>query len=622
MENTVLDVQGLTKSVGHRTLLDDISFSVPERWRVGLIARNGTGKSTLLNILCDNEPYDEGLITFRSDLRVAYLKQHPTFLPTLTAEEACFEHGGPTAELVGRYNRCLVEKNDTLLTELTEQMDQMNAWDFENRVKQILSMLHIPNTRTPMQKLSGGELKRVALANALLREPDFLVMDEPTNHLDLDMIEWLERYLQNAGITLLMVTHDRFFLDRVCNEILELDNEKIYTYHGNFPYYLEKRQERIDARNAEIARMGNLYRKELEWMRRMPQARGHKARYREEAFKEIERVAKLRTEEQRLKLDVKSTYIGNKILELNYVSKCFGKDKVILKDFFYTFQRYEKVGIVGNNGTGKTTFLKLMMGLLKPDSGSVSVGQTVRFGYYSQEGLKLEEGRKVIDTMRDIAEVVDLGDGRKLTAGQLLQLFLFTPEQQYNEVDRLSGGERRRLFLCMVLMRSPNFLILDEPTNDFDIVTLQVLEEYLRGFRGCVVVVSHDRYFMDKVVDHLFVFTGGGQVKDFPGNYSQYREWAELQPLNESNEKVPAPPTTRVRTQSHARLSFKEQKELEALTTDIEGLEQEKHDLEAAFAGGKLTVEEVTAKSRRLPQLEKELNEKSDRWLELSMKTE
>ena len=623
MSNTILDVQGLTKTIGDLTLFDSISFSVLERHHVGLIAKNGAGKTSLLDILCGDEDYDSGTITFRNDIRTGYLPQHPSFPKELTVMEACFEHGNPITELIKEYTRCLNTPGNPQLPELIERMDHAGAWDYEARVKQILSMLKISDFDEPVGHLSGGQIKRVALANVLMMQPDLLILDEPTNHLDLEMIEWLENYLQAGTFSLLMVTHDRYFLDRVCNEILELDNESMYSYKGNYSYYLEKRQERINAQNSEIARANNLYRKELEWMRRMPCARGHKARYRENAFYDLEKIAKQRMEERRAALEVKSAYIGNKIFEAGYISKSYGT-KVILKDFFYVFSRYEKMGIVGNNGTGKSTFIKILLGLVKPDSGHVSVGETVRFGYYSQDDMEFDNQMKVIDVVRDIAEYVDLGGGRKLSAAQFLQYFLFPPEKQYNYVCKLSGGERRRLHLCTVLMRSPNFLVLDEPTNDLDIVTLQVLEEYLQAFRGCVIVVSHDRYFMDKVVDHVLVFKGQGEVKDFPGNYSQYREWAEEKAAAEReamrNEKPAAAANNRQRTRLNEKrkLSYKEKKELEQLTVDIDNLEREKKDIEAAFCGGTLSVEEITEKSKRLPELEQELDEKSTRWLELS----
>ncbi|MFA6819779.1 MAG: ABC-F family ATP-binding cassette domain-containing protein [Bacteroidaceae bacterium] len=627
MANTILDVQGLTKTIGDLVLFSNISFSVPERNRVGLIAKNGAGKTTLLNIICGDEDYDEGKIVFRRDIRVGYLPQQPSFPKGITVMEACFEHGNPITDLIQEYTKCLTIPDNPGLMQLTERMDQMQAWDYESRIKQILSMLKISDFSARIDELSGGQVKRVALANVLMMEPDLLVLDEPTNHLDLEMIEWLENYLQTAGVSLLMVTHDRYFLDRVCTEILELDDESIYAYQGNYSYYLEKHQERIDAKNVEIERANNLYRRELDWMRRMPCARGHKARYREDSFYELERVAKQRMEAGQASLEVKSAYIGNKIFEADYISKSFGPDKVILKDFFYVFSRYEKMGIVGNNGTGKSTFIKLLLGFEKPDTGHISVGETVRFGYYSQEGMQFDEQMKVIDVVRNIAEYVDLGNGRKMSVSQFLQYFLFPPDRQYNYVYKLSGGERRRLYLCTVLMKSPNFLVLDEPTNDFDIVTLQVLEEYLQNFQGCVIVVSHDRYFMDKVVDHILVFKGQGEVKDFPGNYSQYREWADAkaesdrekqQQIQKKTPSAEEKSRQRVRLNDKRRLTFKEKRELEQLGTDIERLEEEKKNIEKAFSEGSLSGTEITKLSCRLPELERELDEKSTHWLELS----
>ena len=622
MAATILDVQGLTKAIGDLVLFSDVSFSMSERQRTGLIAKNGAGKTTLLNIICGDEDYNDGQIVFRRDLRVGYLPQHPAFPPELTVMEACFEHANATTELIKAYEHCLATPGNPGLEQLVERMDQAQAWDYEARVKQILSKLKIDDFDARVDTLSGGQVKRIALAGVLMMEPDLLVLDEPTNHLDLDMIEWLEQFLQTSSFALLMVTHDRYFLDRVCNQIMELDARQLYVYNGNYSYYLEKRQQRIDARNSEIERANNLYRRELEWMRRTPSARGHKARYREEAFYELEQRAHQRIEEKRTRLELKSAYIGNKIFEADYISKAFGPDKIILKDFFYTFSRYEKMGIVGNNGTGKTTFIKLLLGLEKPDSGRFTVGETVRFGYYSQEGLQFREDAKVIDIVRDIAEYVDLGGGRHLSASQFLQHFLFAPDRQYTYVRKLSGGERRRLYLCTVLMRNPNFLVLDEPTNDLDIITLQVLEEYLQAFHGCVIIVSHDRYFMDKVVDHLLVFQGQGVVKDFPGNYTQFREEmlkrGAVAAKDEPQES--AKPKTNVKTKSPQarKLSYKEQRELQQLGDDIDRLEQEKRELEAALCSGTLSVDDITAKSRRLPQLEAELDEKSMRWLELS----
>ncbi len=619
MANSVLDVQGLTKTYGSHVLFENISFSIEEGRHVGLIARNGAGKTSLLDIICGDEDYDSGQIVFRNDLRVGYLSQHPYYPEEYTVLEACFQHGNDVTELIKEYTRAL-ETNASDLSSLMERMDALGAWNYEMRIKQVLGQLKITDFNQKISQLSGGQMKRVALANVLMMEPDLLVLDEPTNHLDIEMIEWMERYLEDRNISMLLVTHDRYFLDRVCTEILELDDKTIYSYKGNYSYYLEKRQERIDVRNSEIARANNLYRKELDWMRRMPCARGHKARYRKDNFYEIEKKAKQNIEEKRVVLQVKNTYIGSKIFEANYISKAY-PGRVILKDFYYNFSRYEKMGIVGNNGTGKTTFIKLLLGLVKPDSGSFSVGETVRFGYYSQEGMAFDTQMTVIDAIRDIAEYVDLGGGKKMTASQLLQYFLFSPEQQHNYIYKLSGGERRRLYLCTVLMKNPNFLVLDEPTNDLDIVTLQILEEYLQAFKGCVIIVSHDRYFMDKVVDHLLVFEGEGKIKDFPGNYTQYREWAEYrkeQERKEASDSSVAKVSNRVRMNDKRKLTFKERKELESLTTEIEQLEQEKKAIEEALCSGELSVEELTEKSCRLPKLSAEIDEKSMRWLELS----
>ena len=590
-----LDVQHLSKSFGALTLFRDISFSIGEGQKVGLIAKNGTGKSTLLSILSGKEGYDEGSIVFRRDLKVGMLEQSPAFDPDETVLDACFNHQGEDEKVL--------------------------------KAKQVLTQLKIRDLNQKMGELSGGQQKRVALANVLLTEPDLLILDEPTNHLDLEMIEWLEGYLARANRTLLMVTHDRFFLDRVCSVILELDDQTIYTYRGNYAYYLEKRQERIDNRRAEVARANNLYRTELEWMRRMPQARGHKARYREEAFYELEKVAKQRLEERQLRLKASNVYIGSKIFECQYISKKFDH-VVILKDFYYNFSRFEKMGIVGNNGTGKSTFIKMLLGHVPVDEGRIVIGETVKFGYFSQEGLQFDDQQKVIDIITAIADYVELGGGKKLSASQLLQYFLFTPEQQYNYVYKLSGGERRKLYLCTVLMQNPNFLVLDEPTNDLDIVTLQILEEYLQDFPGCVIVVSHDRYFMDKVVDHLLVFRGQGVIKDFPGNYTQYREWEKMEASNSSptsktsttSQTSSASPTSKAsyRHDDRRRLSYKEKREMEQLEKDIAALEDEQHKIEEALCGGTTSVDEITAMSKRLPVLKDELDEKSMRWLELS----
>ena len=596
-----LDVQQLTKSFGSLVLFRDISFSIAEGQKVGLIAKNGTGKSTLLSILTGVEGCDSGDIIFRRDLRVGMLEQSPVFDPAESVLDACFNHQGDEEKVL--------------------------------KAKQILTRLKIRDLSQPMGELSGGQQKRVALANVLITEPDLLILDEPTNHLDLEMIEWLEGFLSRGNKTLLMVTHDRFFLDRVCSVILELDDQTIYTYRGNYSYYLEKRQERIDNRRAEIARANNLYRTELEWMRRMPQARGHKARYREEAFYELEKVAKQRIEERQMRLKSRNVYIGSKIFECQYVSKAFG-DHIILKNFYYNVSRFEKMGIVGNNGTGKSTFIRLLLGLMSPDSGRFDIGDTVRFGYFSQEGLQFDEQMKVIDVVKDIAEYIDMGGGKHLTASQFLQHFLFTPEQQHNYVYKLSGGERRKLYLCTVLMNNPNFLVLDEPTNDLDIVTLQILEEYLQDFPGCVIVVSHDRYFMDKVVDHLLVFRGDGVINDFPGNYTQYREWQSLQPKEGGRSgnsgssgqakssgqsgQFGKSESTRDTGVSKRKMSYKEKREFEQLERDIVALEAEQHALEEALCSGSLSVDELTEKSKRLPLLKDELDEKSMRWLELS----
>lgn len=603
-------------------LFENISFGMSEGQRIGLIAKNGSGKSTLLNILSGKEGYDSGIISFRRDLQVGYLEQSPYYPEELTVLEACFHHGNPTVELIKEYEHCMEADGHPGLDDILLRMEHAKAWDYEQKIKQILSQLKIRDFGQQIKFLSGGQLKRVALANALITNPDLLILDEPTNHLDLDMTEWLEDYLRRTNITLLMVTHDRYFLDRVCSEIMEIDNCTIYQYKGNYSYYLEKRQERIEARTAEVERANNLYRTELEWMRRMPQARGHKARYREEAFYELEKVAKQRFNDNNVRLDIKSSYIGSKIFEADHLYKSFG-DLKILDDFSYIFARYEKMGIVGNNGTGKSTFIKILMGEEKADSGTLDIGETVRFGYYSQEGLQFDEQMKVIDVVQAIAEVIELGNGKRLTASQFLQHFLFTPETQHSYVYKLSGGERRRLYLCTVLMRNPNFLVLDEPTNDLDIVTLNVLEEYLRSFKGCVIVVSHDRYFMDKVVDHLLVFNGQGDIRDFPGNYTQYREWKENRVhLEKKKEKQVSQPheekTVKIRQDGKRRMSFKEKREFEQLEQDIATLEAEKKVLEEALCSGGLSIDELTEKSKRLPLVSDLIDEKTMRWLELS----
>lgn len=597
-----LDVQNLTKRFGAQVLFDNISFSIAEGQKVGLVARNGTGKSTLMSVLMDKEGHESGDIIYRRDLKVGYLEQSPQFDPEESVLQACFNHEDDPEKVL--------------------------------KAKQILTQLHITNLEQPMGQLSGGQQKRVALANVLITEPDFLMLDEPTNHLDLEMIEWLEGYLNRGNKTIFMVTHDRFFLDKVCNTILELDDRTIYTYRGNYAYYLEKRQERMDNLRAEIQHSKNLYRRELDWMRRQPQARGHKAKYREDAFYELEKVAKQRIEDRQVRLKASTVYIGSKIFECQYVSKAFddrGQKKVILDNFYYNFARFEKMGIVGNNGTGKSTFIKMLLGEVQPDSGKFDIGETVRFGYFSQEGLKFREDQKVIDVITEIADYIDLGGGKHMTASQFLQFFLFTPEEQHNFVYKLSGGEKRKLYLCTVLMRNPNFLVLDEPTNDLDIQTLQVLEEYLQDFAGCVIVVSHDRYFMDKVVDHLLVFKGEGEIQDFPGNYTQYREWSRMQAKDEAEQAKPAKSGNATAESDGAgtakrdanfenkrKMSYKEKREYEQLTQEIDALTEEQKKLEEELCSGNLSVEELTEKSKRLPEIKDELDEKEMRWLELA----
>lgn len=586
----LLDVQNISKAFGAHVLFENISFSIAEGQHVGLIAKNGTGKSTLLSLLSGKESVDSGSIIFRRDIKVGFLEQQPKFDPEESVLDACFNHQGDPDRIL--------------------------------KAKQILTQLHITDLTQPMGQLSGGQQKRIALANVLITEPDLLILDEPTNHLDLEMIEWLEGYLQRGNKTLLMVTHDRYFLDRVCNIILELDNHTVYSYRGNFQYYMEKRQERIDATRAEIERANNLYRRELEWMRRQPQARGHKARYREEAFYDLESKAKQRIDERQMRLKSKNVYIGSKIFECQYVSKAFD-EKVILKDFYYNFQRFEKMGIVGNNGTGKSTFIKMLIGEVAPDSGRFDVGDTVRFGYFSQDGMKFRDDQRVIDVIADIADYIDYGGGKHITATQLLQHFLFTPEQQYDYVYKLSGGERRKLYLCTVLMRNPNFLVLDEPTNDLDIQTLEVLEEYLQDFPGCVIIVSHDRFFMDKIVDHLLVFRGEGEIKDFPGNYTQFREWESLKPKEQADAKNNAADNEKKEKrefvgEQRRKKTYKEKCEFERLEKEIDALEEEQKTIEEALCSGTLSIDELTEKSKRLPLVKDELEEKEMRWLELS----
>ena len=620
-----LQVDGLTKSFGDLMLFEDITFGVAQGQKIGLIAKNGSGKTTLLNIIAGKEDYDSGSVIFRNDLRVGYLEQSPTYPTGLSVLQACFYSQNETVRLLAEYEQALMDNDTDKLNALLEWMDGLKAWDYEQRAKQILGELKIHNFDQKVESLSGGQLKRVALANVLITEPELIILDEPTNHLDLEMTEWLEDYLSRSTISILMVTHDRYFLDRVCSEIIEIDRKQLYQYKGNYSYYLEKRQERIDAQNAEVERANNLLRKELDWMRRQPQARGTKAKYRIDAFYELEKKAKQTREQGKVNLDVKASYIGSKIFEAKDVTKSFG-DLKITDHFNYTFARYEKMGIVGNNGTGKSTFIKMLMGEVAPDSGHFDVGETVRFGYYSQEGLQFDEQMKVIDVVQKIAEYIDLGDGRKLGVSQFLNYFLFTPDKQHNYVYKLSGGEKRRLYLCTVLMRNPNFLVLDEPTNDLDIITLNVLEEYLRSFKGCLIVVSHDRYFMDKVVDHLLVFHGNADIQDFPGNYTQYRAWKEERDALKKQEeaalqtkKNPTPEKPRRQeTEAKRRLTFKERKEFEALDAEIPQLEAEKAELEQAMSSGTLSTDELLSKSQRITQLLEELDEKTMRWLELS----
>lgn len=620
-----LQIDKLTKSFGDLILFEDITFGIAQGQKVGLIAKNGTGKTTLLNIIAGKEDYDSGAVVFRNDLRVGYLEQTPHYPDGLTVLQACFYSPNETVRLIAEYEQAMASGDHSNLEDILLRMDNLKAWDYEQRAKQILGQLKIYNFDQKVETLSGGQLKRVALANVLITDPELIILDEPTNHLDLEMTEWLEGYLSRANISILMVTHDRYFLDRVCSEIIEIDRKHIYQYKGNYSYYLEKRQERMDALNAEVDRASNLLRKELDWMRRQPQARGTKAKYRIDAFYELEKKAKQQHEAGNVNLDVKASYIGSKIFEAEHVSKSFG-DLKIVEDFNYVFARYEKMGIVGNNGTGKSTFIKMLMGEVEPDSGRFDVGETVRFGYYSQDGLQFDEQMKVIDVVQNIAEYVDLGDGKKMGVSLFLNYFLFAPEKQHNYVYKLSGGEKRRLYLCTVLMRSPNFLVLDEPTNDLDIVTLNVLEEYLRNFKGCAIVVSHDRYFMDKVVDHLLVFRGNADIKDFPGNYTQYREWKEVQDQLEKEaeaarqakmasavEKTPRP-----EKEQKKKLTFKERKEFEALEVEIPQLEAEKAELETAMSSGMLSNDELLAKSGRIAKVIEEIDEKTMRWLELS----
>jgi len=624
-----LQVENLTKSFGDNLLFENISFGIADNQRVALIAKNGTGKTTLLNIIAGNEDYQGGTISFRRDLRIGYLDQNPDFPKELSVIDACLRSDNEAVRTIAAYEHCMMSENHDGLDEILSQMDLHKAWDYETRIKQILGKLKITNFEQLIGELSGGQLKRVALANVLIAEPDLLILDEPTNHLDLEMVEWLEDFLKRSTMALLMVTHDRYFLDRVCTNIMEIDHQGLFQYSGNYSYYLEKRQERIENWNSESERTVNLYKKELEWMRRQPQARAHKAKSRQESFYEIEERAKQRRNNASVQLDVKASYLGSKIFEAKYICKAYG-DLKILDNFYYNFARFEKMGIVGKNGTGKSTFLKMLLGEVKPDSGSFDIGETVVFGYYSQDGLAFDEQMKVIDVVQDIAEEVNLGNGKKISASQFLQHFLFTPETQYNYVYKLSGGERRRLHLCTVLMRNPNFLVLDEPTNDLDIVTLNILEEYLQSFKGCVIVVSHDRYFMDKVVDHLMVFKGNAELKDFPGNYSDYREWKELQEEVEREEKKKLESRTKSQDSSRQstvgsrqstekrKLSFKEKQEFEALEKEIPQLENKKAEIENQLASGTLTSDEIIKTSQLHNEVDELIDEKTMRWLELS----
>lgn len=623
MATPYLQVDNLTKSFGDLVLFEDISFGIAEGQRIGLIAKNGTGKTTLLNILSAKESYDSGSIVFRRDLKVAYLEQDPHYPDDITVLEACFRSGTEVTEVIAEYERVMASGNHDKLDDILQRMDMLKAWDYEQRAKQILSQLKINNFDQKISQLSGGQLKRVALANVLITEPELIILDEPTNHLDLDMTEWLEEYLQRSRLSLLMVTHDRYFLDRVCSEIIEIDQKQIFQYKGNYSYFLEKREERMNSQNSEIDRANNLLRKELEWIRRQPQARGTKAKSRIDAFYDLEKKAQQQRDAGNVRLEMKGSYIGNKIFEAKHIYKAFG-DLKILEDFNYVFARYEKMGIVGNNGTGKSTFIKMLMGEVTPDKGEFDIGETVNFGYYSQDGLKFNEEMKVIDVVQDIAELIDLGNGNRLTASQFLQHFLFSPEKQHNFVYKLSGGEKRRLYLCTVLIKNPNFLVLDEPTNDLDIMTLNILEEYLQSFKGCVIVVSHDRYFMDKVVDHLLAFSGNAKIKDFPGNYTQYREWKEVQELiakeaeSTAKAKDEKPKQETKKTEEKKKLSYKEKREFEELDALIPKLETEKTQLETDMSSGTLSNDELLAKSARISELIDEIDEKTLRWMELS----
>lgn len=621
-----IQVDGLTKSFGDLILFRNISFGITEGQHIGLIAKNGAGKTTLLNILAGKEDYDSGNVAYKKDLRIGYLDQDPQFPLNINVLEACFHSENDIVKLISKYENAINSGNHENLDELIVQMDHFKAWDYEQRAKQILSILKITNFNQKIEELSGGQLKRIALANVLITEPDLLILDEPTNHLDLEMTEWLEEYLNRSNISLLMVTHDRYFLDKVCSDIIEIDNRQIYQYKGNYSYYLEKRQERIDAQNADLERANNLFRKELEWMRRQPQARATKAKARIDSFHNLEEKIRQEKLSANVKLDVKASYIGNKIFEAKHIYKSFGNLKLV-EDFNYIFARYEKMGIIGNNGTGKSTFIKMLIGEIQPDKGEFDVGDTINFGYYSQDGLNFNEGMKVIDVVQNIAEVIDLGGGNRLSASQFLQHFLFSPEKQHSFVHKLSGGEKRRLYLCTVLIKNPNFLVLDEPTNDLDIVTLNILEEYLLNFKGCIIIVSHDRYFMDKIVDHLLVFKGNADIENFPGGYTQYREWKELKALDEkeiikqlqqSKEKVKEKIVERIKNQEKKKISFKEQREFESLNMEIPALEAEKYKIEQELSSGFLSSNELLEQSNQIKILIDKIEAKTLRWLELS----
>ncbi|MGI6047472.1 MAG: ABC-F family ATP-binding cassette domain-containing protein [Petrimonas sp.] len=620
MANPLLQIDTLTKSFGDLVLFRDISFGIAEGDKIGLIAKNGAGKTTLLNIIAGKEPYDDGRVVFRNDIRFAYLEQSPQFDPELTVIEACFQSDNEAIKVIGRYEEIMASNNHKELDEILAKMDLLKAWDYEQRIKQILSQLKIFQFDQKIGELSGGQVKRIALANALISEPELIVLDEPTNHLDLDMVEWLENHLLRSNISLLMVTHDRYFLDRICTQILEIEDKQIYPYKGNYAYYLEKRNERIAAHTSEIDSAKNIYRKELDWMRRQPQARATKAKSRIDAFYELEEKVRQHHAQNNIKLSAKGAYIGKKIFEAKHITKSFGEVK-ITDDFNYIFTRYEKMGIIGNNGTGKSTFIKMLLGIEQPDSGSFDIGETVNFGYYSQEGLQFDDQTKVIEVVQKIAEVIDLGNDYKLTASQFLQHFLFAPARQHDFVYKLSGGEKRRLYLCTVLIKNPNFLILDEPTNDLDIVTLNILEEYLIGFKGCLIVISHDRYFMDKVVDHLLVFHGNADIQDFPGNYTQYRNWKSIEDKRVAEETKPEKSDKTIekpKSVEKTKLTFKEKQEFDALETEIQHLETEKERLTQQLSSGNLSSEELISKSNRISEVIELIDEKTLRWLELS----